>query len=78
MRSVSYDASALSSNSSTLTATRTCCALYDEYVPVLLLDGVELAHAPLSEQALRSAAEADEAPAVNERPFSQAVCSRYA
>ena len=31
---------------------------YDEYVPVLLLDGVELAHAPLSNQTLRSATEA--------------------
>jgi len=31
---------------------------YDEYVPVLLLDGAELAHAPLSSQTLHAAAEA--------------------
>jgi glutaredoxin len=31
---------------------------YDEYVPVLLLDGVELARAPLNARTLRSAAEA--------------------
>jgi len=31
---------------------------YDEYVPVLLLDGVELAHAPLGNETLRAAAEA--------------------
>jgi glutaredoxin len=31
---------------------------YDEYVPVLLLDGVELARAPLSEATLRSALDA--------------------
>ena len=36
--------------------------LYDEVVPVILLDGAELAHAPLSEKTLRLAVDLSEAP----------------